>query len=234
MQKMGRMLIIAFLLPWVFGLAAVKAASAAKLDSKAAPKFLYSNLGYVLAGAMAEQAVGETWEELMKKTVFGPLGMMSAGFGGVGTPGEIDQPWGHGATGKPVKDYGPEADNPPVLGPAGTVHCTLTDWAKFIADLLRGASGEKALLNPAIYKMLQTPPFRGGYALGWVVVERDWGGGKVLTHSGSNTMNLAVAWVAPQRDFAVLIVTNQGPPIAPKACDEAASALINDYLKPAK
>jgi hypothetical protein len=44
-------------------------------------------------------------------------------------------------------------------------------------------------------------------------------------------MNLAVAWVAPLRDFAVLVVTNQGGPAAVKACDEAASALINLYLQ---
>ena len=212
-------------------LAAVKAASSVKLNSAPGAKFLYSNLGYVIAGAMAERAAGETWEELMKKTVFEPLGMKSAGFGGVGTPGQIDQPWGHAANGQPVKEYGPNADNPPVMGPAGTIHCSLADWARFIADILRGARGEKALLNPALYEMLQTPAFKDNYAFGWIVVDRDWGGGKVLTHSGSNTMNLAVAWVAPLRNIAVLVVTNQGPPASVKACDEAASALIRDHLK---
>jgi hypothetical protein len=34
--------------------------------------------------------------------------------------------------------------------------------------------------------------------------------GRVLTHTGSNTMHYAVAWMAPLRDFAVLIVTNEG------------------------
>jgi CubicO group peptidase (beta-lactamase class C family) len=212
-------------------LAAVKAASLAKFDSEPGAKFLYSNLGYVVAGAMAEQAAGDSWEALMIKTVFEPLGMKSAGFGGVGTPGQVDQPWGHGADGQPVKDNGPDADNPPVMGPAGTVHCALADWAKFIADLLRGARGEKGLLKPDTYTILLTPPPGGDYAFGWGVADRDWGGGKVLVHSGSNTMNLAVAWVAPLRDFAALIVTNQGPPLSVKACDEAASALIRDYLK---
>jgi hypothetical protein len=32
--------------------------------------------------------------------------------------------------------------------------------------------------------------------------------------------------MAPQKDFAVLVVTNQGDDVAAKACDEAASALI--------
>lgn len=211
--------------------AALKAAASARLDGKPGTTYLYSNLGYVIAGAIAEKVAGDSWEELIKKQVFEPLGMRSASFGGVGTPGQIDQPWGHAADGKPVKDYGPDADNPPVLGPAGRVHCTLSDWAKFIADELRGARGEKGLLKPETYGKLQTPPFGGDYALGWGVAEREWGGGKVLTHSGSNTMNLAVAWLAPLRDFAVLVVTNQGGPAAMKACDEAASSLISFYLQ---
>ena len=69
-------------------------------------------------------------------------------------------------------------------------------------------------------------PFGGNYALGWIVCERKWGGGKVLTHNGSNTMNYSVAWVAPKRGFAVLVCVNQGGDEAARACDEAASALI--------
>jgi hypothetical protein len=48
----------------------------------------------------------------------------------------------------------------------------------------------------------------------------------VLTHAGSNTMNYAVVWMAPKRDFAALVCTNQGGDAAAKACDEAAGALI--------
>jgi CubicO group peptidase (beta-lactamase class C family) len=200
----------------------------AKLKPLSVPgtTYLYSNLGYVIAGAMAEKTMSSSWEDLISKYVFEPLGMKSVGFGGMGTPGEIDQPWGHGADGKPVPRNGPAVDNPPVLGPAGTVHCTLGDWAKFVSDHLRGARGEKALLEPAAYKTLDTSPFGGEYALGWLVVQREWGGGTVLTHAGSNTMNYAVVWISPKRNFAVLIATNQGGPAAAKACDEAAGALI--------
>jgi len=207
-------------------LAVVERASSSKLLSAPGEKYLYSNLGYVVAGAMAEQAGGASWEELIKEMIFEPLGMKNVGFGGVGTPGQIDQPWGHGTDGKPVAGNGPDVDNPPVLGPAGRVHCSLADWAKFIADELRAGRGEKALLKPETYRKLHTPPFGGNYALGWGVAEREWGGGTVLTHAGSNTMNYAVAWLAPRRDFAVLVVTNQGGGAAAKACDEAASALI--------
>jgi CubicO group peptidase (beta-lactamase class C family) len=209
----------------------IKSLASVKLMDEPGAKYLYSNLGYVVAAAMAEKAADDSWESLMARMVFNPLGMTSVGYGGLGTPGLIDQPWAHYPNGKPVAGNGPDYDNPPVMGPAGRVHCTLGDWAKFVADQLRGARGEKALLKTETYQKLHTPPFGGDYALGWLVAERDWGGGTVLTHAGSNTMNLAVAWLAPVRDFAVLVVTNQGGPAAAKACDGAAAALIGLHRK---
>ncbi|MBE3037458.1 MAG: penicillin-binding protein, partial [Chloroflexi bacterium] len=40
----------------------------------------------------------------------------------------------------------------------------------------------------------------------------------------------AVAWLAPKRNFAVLVACNQGGDPAAKACDEAAAAMIQEYL----
>lgn len=170
----------------------------------------YSNLGYVVVGAMVERVTGKSWEQAMREEIFGPLEMKSAGFGGVGTPGRLDQPWGHRKPGYPVPEYGPEADNPPVIGPAGTVHSSLQDWARFIADHLRGLRGEAGLLQPATYQELVKPPFGGEYGLGWAVVERPWSDGIALNHCGCNTMYFANAWLAPSRDLAFLVTANLG------------------------
>ncbi len=87
------------------------------------------------------------------------------------------------------------------------------------------------MLQPATFDKLHTPSANEPrYALGWRVVERRWGGGDVLTHTGGNTMWFAVTWLAPKRGFAVLVACNQGGDEAEKACDEAASALIGDLL----
>ena len=92
--------------------------------------FLYSNLGYMVAGAMAERVTGQSWEELMRKHLFGPLGMNRSGFGVPGTRDEVDEPWGH-RRGKTGRWKGAQIDNEASLGPAGTVHLTLGDYAKF-------------------------------------------------------------------------------------------------------
>ena len=186
--------------------------------------FAYSNVGYALAGLMAEQVAGRPWEALMQSRVFSPLGMASAGFGAPGTPGKVDQPWGHHEAGGKVVPS--QTDNAPALGPAGTVHATLRDWAKFAGAHLRGGRGDDRLLKPETFRALLTPPAGGDYACGWVAAERPWAGGKALTHSGSNTTWYATVWLAPGRGFGTLVAANQGGEAASKACDDASGALI--------
>jgi hypothetical protein len=106
----------------------------------------------------------------------------------------------------------------------------LESWGRFITDQLRGSEGKPGLLQVASYERLRQKSGGGDYALGWLVVMRDWGGGEVLTHAGCNTMNYAVAWLAPARDFAVLVVCNQGDAAAEKATDAAAGVLIHQWL----
>jgi hypothetical protein len=173
---------------------------------------------------VAALAPHHVWaEDVIKERLFTPLGMTSAGFGGTGTPGQEDQPWPHLENGSPLLANGPTVDNPPVMGPAGTVHASLEDWAKFIADHLRGARGEKALLKRESYEMLHRPGLND-YAMGWIAVNRPWAGGIALTHAGSNTMNYCVTWLAPEKGFAAVVWTNRGGQT--KAADEVIGALI--------
>lgn len=187
--------------------------------------YLYSNLGYMVAGVVAERLGKQVWEFSIQRRLFTPLGM-KMGFGGTGTEGKEDQPWPHGENGQPMPNNGPMMDNPPALGPAGTCHGTLANYAKFVADHLRGAAKGKALLPHTLYTDLHTPQPGTDYALGWHIAQRDWAGGTVLTHNGTNTMNFSVVWMAPLKGFAVVACCNQGGPKATAACDEACSALI--------
>ncbi|MBI2388213.1 MAG: beta-lactamase family protein [Deltaproteobacteria bacterium] len=198
--------------------------------------FLYSNAGYMTAGAALEDATADAWESRMRTRLFAPLAMTTCGFGAPATVGNVDQPWGHVIkSGKPAPIApGRLADNPAALGPAGTVHCSLADWGRFLAVHLRGARGVPTslpALQPAAFEKLHTPPAGGDYALGWIVADRAWGGGTVLTHSGSNTMFFATAWLAPKRDRAFVAVTNLGGEGAAKAVDAAFGPLIARYAK---
>ena len=195
-------------------------------------KYVYSNRNYAVAGAMVEKLTGISWEDFLRRHLFRPLEMMTAGFGAMGTPGREDQPWQHTLVdGKhhPIEP-GPLSDNPPAIAPAGTVHCSVGDWAKFVALHLAGEQGTGHLLRPQTIRRLHQPQFGGDYAGGWIRTDRPWGGGWVLTHSGSNNHNYAVVWMAPLKNFAVLVMTNQGGDTAAQATDATAAALIGHFL----
>lgn len=202
--------------------------------------YLYSNAGFAIAGAMAEKVTGQAWEDLIQERLFRPLGITSAGFGAPGDAAKVDQPWGHtiGRTIllrtkiEPVTP-GPNADNPPAIGPAGTVHMSLADWGRFASLHVMRERHPAKLLKAESFAKLHTPPSVGDYAFGWAVAQRPWGG-TVLTHAGSNKMWYCVVWTSPEKNFAVLAATNIAGDEAPKATDEAAAAMIGRHRKSRK
>jgi CubicO group peptidase (beta-lactamase class C family) len=215
-------------------LAFIKGILARKPEAKPGTKHLYSNPGYAIAGVMLERAGEKTWEELMRSLLFEPLGMTSAGFGAPASLGEVDQPWGHAKkliSGLKAVPPGPRADNPLAISPAGAVHCSPSDLARYAAFHMAGQRGESHLLTAEAFKKLHTPAADSNYALGWMVLDRTWAGGRALMHSGSNTMFYAVVWMAPERNFAVIVATNAGVNEAFAGCDQAAAELIQKFSK---
>lgn len=190
-------------------------------------KCVYSNQGYAIAGAMLEKLAGKPWETLMKERLFLPLGMKSAGFGPPGTKDQVDQPWGHAGAKDRLTPI--QGDNPPAISPGGGVHCSLDDLAAYTRCHLEGEK-RGGLLKPETFRKLHTPPAGEEYACGWIRVDRGWAGGKALTHAGSNTLWYLVMWLAPEKDFSVVVGTNAGGDKAAKACDKAAGALIQKWL----
>ncbi len=164
-------------------------------------EFTYSNLGYIIAASMAEQITGQSWESLMIKRLFDPLGMTSAGFGDPVKNTSRNQPWGHNKwNGKwePSRSYDPEA-----IGPAGEIHCTVEDWAKFLSLFL---TEKNQILDHKYLSKLVEPV--GFYAAGWGVSNHTWAKGKIFTHDGSNGIWFATVIIAPGLDRAFLVVTN--------------------------
>ena len=164
-------------------------------------EFLYSNLGYWVAGAMAERLTGKSWETLMEERLFTPLGMYSAGFGAPGTPNEADQPWGHSRDAG--ASWAPSQIDHLVNGPAGTVHVSIADWAKFVQ--LWFPNSEPKILDRDALDTLMTPR-SGSYVAGWGVFSLN--GDTGIGHDGSNSFWYSRLWVAPNRERAYIAVAN--------------------------
>lgn len=206
-----------------------------ELDHVPGTKYAYSNTNYIIAGMMAERVTGEDFEELIMRRLFAPLGMTTAGFGAPGIADAVDQPLGTSREGVSIAPAR-NADNPPMLSPAGRAHMSLDDWAKFVSLHIEGERAPTArLLSAETYKKLHAPALNK-YACGWSVPSRAWGGPRrvTLTHGGSNTLWYCVAWLAPDKGMAVLVATNTAREGVTKQCDQAAWRLIKRYIEPAQ
>jgi CubicO group peptidase (beta-lactamase class C family) len=196
--------------------------------SRPGESFHYSNLGYVVAGAVAEGVTGVEWEDLMRSEVFAPLGLSSAGFGAPGREADagvlgrllgrrpVVQPWGHMPDGlsdalsalPPHDDM--VADSAPVMGPAGTVHLSLPDFARYVAfHASRGATAPGYLQAETI-DALHRPLPGEEYALGWFAMSaQDSGTGcSVIWHEGSNNAWYAAMMIVPELGRAWALVCN--------------------------
>lgn len=187
-------------------------------------KMIYSNQGYAIAGAMLERITGTPWETLITERLFKSLHMDSAGFGPPGTIGRVDQPWGHTQKSLPTQN-----DNPPAIAPAGGVHCSLDDLARYAISQMEGEQKD-GLLKAETFRKLHTPPEGGDYACGWVCVKRDWVGGNAIWHNGSNTYWYVLMWLAPKKGFSVFVATNIYGTGAKTGCNKVVDAMIKKWL----
>ncbi len=180
---------------------------------------------------MLEALSGQTWETLMEQELFQPLGITTGGFGAPGASGVRDQPWGHlrsGGSWTPLSP-GPGADNPAAIGPAGTVHISIADFALYMTAHLAGARGQGGILEPASFQRLHTAAPGTAYAQGWALEEQSWTGGVALNHNGSNERWFARLWLAPARDFGLFTVTNAAGDQGEDGTDAAAIVLIERF-----
>lgn len=181
--------------------------------------YQYSNSHYIIAGYILEKITGRSWEDLMKEKIFSPLGMNSCGFG----PTSPENVWGHEEL-RPV-----HIDNPEAFGPGARIHCSLSDWGKFLQEHINGFNGVNGIVKATTFTKLHSQanidsPYTYG---GWLRYERPWASGPTLTHDGSNTINYAKVWFAPRLKLGVAAVTNTGGTDAQKATEE----LISDMIK---
>jgi len=187
-------------------------------------QFHYSNLGYMIAACMAEQITGLSWEVLIKNRLFDPLGMLSVGFGAPNTHNKIDQPWGHSKSWSGNNWKPDQSDNSEALGPAGLVHCSIEDWAKFLSLQL---SKENSILDRVYLNKLIEPPANSYYAGGWGVANQPWASGIMLTHSGSNGIWYTTVVVTPEFNRAFIVSTNSCDfSVSPDMCTDVINRLI--------
>lgn len=192
----------------------------------------YSNGGFIVAGAMLETAMATPYETLLQDYLFAPLGKMQSGFGAPGTSGTVDEPYGHWEqTGGYVPvEPGIAADNPQVFAPAGTVHTSLQDYARYMIAHINGARGFDGIVTAQTFSILHAPVDNGS-ALGWGVgLSEVWPNQVELAHGGSNNRWYAIVRLIPGLNGGALFITNAGGGNADDAIDVLDDLVAERYI----
>jgi CubicO group peptidase (beta-lactamase class C family) len=190
--------------------------------------FSYSNAGYGLAAAMLEARAGRDWESLLRERLFRPLGIsddaVSVGWPGLAGAGE---PWGHVGESGRWSEHAPTDGRivslPPIIAPAGDLSMRPDAYARFLQLHLRGLAGRDDVLPAAAIRALHPARPAGAYAFGWIAARL--GSDTAFAHEGSAGTFHAITVLVPQRNAAVLVVTNAGGDDAADAIRDAALTL---------
>lgn len=184
------------------------AAAALSQPPHRAGEFVYSNLGYTIAGAAIERITGGPFEDALLGELLGPLGVTSAGFG---PPPAI---WGHRprlqvgglciGRGAPQDPDDIHSDNPPLITPAGRLHLTLHDWATVQRLFLDGAG----ILATATLDRLLEVPANGRMSMGWAPARGI--DGVRAGMQGSNAAWAASAMMSADARRIAMAITNDG------------------------
>jgi CubicO group peptidase (beta-lactamase class C family) len=177
----------------------------------------YSQAGYCLAGRVIEKVVGLPYEKAIASLVFEPLGLSHSHF----APGDVITrrfAVGHnlGEDGTlPIARMwkGPRGRNPG----AGIVSSVADQlrWARFHLGDGRAESGVDVLPAEVLRRMqeptvaLRASTLGDALGIGWFL--RDVDGVRTVGHGGSANGQFAEFLIVPERDFAVVALSNAGP-----------------------
>lgn len=196
-----------------------------KPESPFRSKWSYQNMMFLAAGEAAAKAAGTTWEDLVQKRIFNPLGMTSS------------MPTGQGLSNpNSAKPHGIVKDSAFVkapfdainIAPAGSILSSARDMAQWLRLQLGDGmyNGTRVVATTPLREthtpqMLMGSGLGGGrgrgneavpqtvfstYGMGWIV--EDHRRNLVWQHGGNTPGMTAAVGMLPERKFGVVVLSN--------------------------
>lgn len=180
--------------------------------------FQYSNLGYMVAGIVAERISGQSWEEFTAARLLKPLGIEDCSF-------TIEALSAAGNAARPHAMDGGECIRAPLWpirttagGGINTSVAELAKWARFLVD--EGKANGTQLLSAQALREMATPRVHisrsehaeiGDSHYGFGLFCENYRGDRTLAHSGSWLGWGTLMTVMPARRAGVVVLTNRAP-----------------------
>lgn len=202
----------------------------------------YQNIMFLTAGEASAAAAGMTWDELITRRIFQPLGMTTSTTTVRDLSGRPDVATPHGTRDtalKPIRHR--NLDN---VAPAGSIYSSAAEMTRYVRFILGGGTFEgKQLLKPQTLAVIHTPHISmqsppdslrpsthfTAYGLGWVLT--DYKGRKIAWHNGGIDGFLSEMWTVPEEKLGIVVLSNRdGHQIGPAVVWR----ILDLYLEPAQ
>jgi CubicO group peptidase (beta-lactamase class C family) len=189
----------------------IKVAGMAKPTAKLGEKFQYQNVMYAAAGEAVAKAQNSTWDDLIAKKIFKPLGMTNSDTRPEDMQKSRDYSFGYDYNaGTKVTRRLPQRAIP-AAAPAGAINSSARDMAQWVRFMLgNGVYNGKRLVSEKGFEELTRKQINISgpidYGLGWFL--RQWNGHKVVEHGGNiDGFNAQVA-LMPDQKLGFVLLTN--------------------------
>lgn len=204
----------------------------------------YQNLMYVTAGHAAGKAAGGSWESLVQKRLFDPLGMKTASFSyrDLEKSPNHARPHRKNKEGKIEQLAFEDIDN---IGPAGSINASareLTRWVRlqlndgtFAGNRLVSAASLAETHMPhtiipqqGLDKELNPQTMQRSYCLAWIA--QDYRGKAMLSHTGGLTGFRCRIVLLPGSKTGIVLLTNSAIGISGASMHISATYNLVDHL----
>ena len=184
-------------------------------------QFGYQNVMYLAAGELSARIAGQSWDDLIDRRIFEPLGMTESstsvralgGMRNVATP--------HGEVNDTMRVLAwRNIDN---IAPAGSINSNAVEMASWVRmQLGEGKFGGRQVITSQQIEEMHKPhtivPLEGAwklfnpnsnfllYGMGWFL--NDYRGKKVVQHGGNIDGMTALVAMIPEDNFGIVVLTN--------------------------
>jgi microsomal dipeptidase-like Zn-dependent dipeptidase/CubicO group peptidase (beta-lactamase class C family)/D-alanyl-D-alanine dipeptidase len=185
--------------------------------------YAYDNTLYIVAGEVAAAAGGASYEELVRREIFEPLGLRRCRVGGfrLDETGEVAQPHRRDGEGNVVFNGDDAFVEPIASAAAGGIRCSLDDMLAWARNWLVPTPAQLQWLSPALRAQMwtaRTPMPIGArrrawdnthmlsYAFGFRLADMD--GEWTVSHTGSLNGMYSAMMLLPDRRSGFVMMTN--------------------------
>jgi len=189
----------------------IKVAGMAKPTAKLGEKWQYQNVMYAAAGEAVAKAQNSTWDELIAKKIFKPLGMNNSDTRPEDMQKSRDYSFGYDYNTTTTVTRRLPQRSIPAAAPAGAINSSAKDMAQWVRLMLgNGVVNGKRLVSEKGFDELTRKQINIAgpldYGLGWFL--RQWNGHKVVEHGGNiDGFNAQVA-LMPDQKLGFVLLTN--------------------------